>query len=655
MKLESATPLFASSSAASPSLLGGTSSLMPWAPLPPWTRTATTALAALLCAGCASTPHAPSVQHLHAPVAPAVAGTIPPPVALPALPPKPRAQARPETYSVVVSNVNVSELLFALARDAKLNVDIHPRIMGTVTLNAIDQTLPQILTRLSNQVDMRYEIEGNNLVVLPDTPYLRRYKVDYVNLARDTTMNVSVATQVATTGQGAVSGSSSGGGGGSNNSTTQLVNRSNNHFWTTLAANVRALLYDPEREVRAAQAAAATAAATSTAAGAAPAATAPAAAPASASTQEDRPENSPVIANPESGVLLVRATSRQHAKVQEFLDQVLVNARRQVMIEATVVEVQLSEQFQQGINWQRIRQDGTGWTLTQQPMGADTLPSGGASGQGPGGVNFPPNSPYTPPGSLGGATIGGATPSMFVMRFLQNSAGSNLSAAVSLLESFGKVKVLSSPKLSVLNNQTALLKVVDNRIYFNIELQITPATDTSAEQRTYTTTINSVPVGFVMSVTPQIDEHGVVTMNVRPTISRIIGYAIDPNPDLARVGVQSRVPEIQTRELESMLKVSSGSIAVMGGLMQDSIDNKEDGIPGLQSLPWVGEAFKYKNRTTTKNELVIFLRPVVIRDASLEGDYGSYGDLMPTDDFFRRKEALEPARPFGRLSAGEGS
>ena len=99
----------------------------------------------------------------------------------------PKAATRPETYSVVVNNVRVQELLFALARDARLNVDIHPDITGTVTLNAIDQTLPQLLTRIARQVDMRYEMDGQNLAVMRDTPFLRIYRVDYVNMARDAT------------------------------------------------------------------------------------------------------------------------------------------------------------------------------------------------------------------------------------------------------------------------------------------------------------------------------------------------------------------------------------------------------------------------------------------------------------------------------------
>ncbi|MCX7141928.1 MAG: type II and III secretion system protein, partial [Proteobacteria bacterium] len=145
--------------------------------------------ACLLIAGCGSMrmqPMKPSAGHVQAPPA-AAAEDIPEPVRVSPVLPKPKPATRPETYSVVVNNVKVQELLFALARDAKLNVDIHSDITGSVTLNAIDQTLPQLLSRISKQVDMRYELDGQNLAVMRDTPYLRIYKIDYVNMQRDTT------------------------------------------------------------------------------------------------------------------------------------------------------------------------------------------------------------------------------------------------------------------------------------------------------------------------------------------------------------------------------------------------------------------------------------------------------------------------------------
>jgi hypothetical protein len=152
------------------------------------------------CAEIEPQPFIPSEGHIVAQEAPSPeAAAIPELVEEVAVLPAPTPIEPPERYTVVVNEVPVKELLFALARDAKVNVDIHPNIDGVVTINAVEQTLPQILKRISNQVDMRYQQEGNNLVVTRDTPFLRTYKVDYVNLSRETTSTSTVSTQISST------------------------------------------------------------------------------------------------------------------------------------------------------------------------------------------------------------------------------------------------------------------------------------------------------------------------------------------------------------------------------------------------------------------------------------------------------------------------
>jgi general secretion pathway protein D len=144
-----------------------------------------------------------------------------------------------------------------------------------------------------------------------------------------------------------------------------------------------------------------------------------------------------------------------------------------------------------------------------------------------------------------------------------------------------------------------------------------------------------------MAVVPQISEGNEITLNLRPTITRITGYVNDPNPDLAKAGVANRVPEVQTREMESMMRVQSGDIAILGGLMQDSRDKTSDEIPGLNNLPSIGNLFKYRNEISKKSELVIFLRPTVLNDASLNGDFRDFRTSLPTTiDDGRKSEGL---------------
>ncbi len=564
-------------------------------------------------------PMKPSDGHLKDQPGPPAA-SIPPPVQAIPTPPKPKPTVRPETYSVVVNQVNVRELLFALARDAKVNVDIHPGIIGAVTLNAIDQTLPQLLSRISKQVDMRYELDGPNLVVMPDSPYLRIYKIDYVNMQRSTTGQVTVAGNIAGGSSGGAgaggAGAAGGGGGGSNTSTVSVRNEQSNKFWDTLVKNIEEILRETDKVLPggASPAPGAPAVPAQPPAGAAPGAAGAAAAPVAAGPSITFREAASVIANPEAGILTLRATSRQHDKIQEFLDYVLLNARRQVLIEATVVEVQLSNNYQQGINWEIFNRPGTAPGIT--------------------GGMFPQ-----------GQVIGSPTGSILTLRY--NST--TFALTVRLLEQFGTVRVVSSPRISVINNQTAILKVVDNLVYFTISSQATQSQTTSLT--TFTTTPNSVAVGFVMNVTPQISGNDVVLLNVKPTISKVLSFVNDPNPALANpcgtnvttVGgvcgiapIISQIPQIQTRELESVIKVSSGDIAVMGGLIQDTVNNAEDTIPGVNRVPILGDVFSNRNLQNTKTELVVFLRPVVIRDASLDGDYRGYRVFVPGDDFLSK-------------------
>src|SRR5687767_5268568 len=578
------------------------------------TRGNAAALAAVvvLIAACGQQPIKPAATHIRADE-PRAEGTIPPPVQLTPVLPQPKPAARPETYSVVVNNVRAQELLFALARDARLNIDIHSDITGTVTLNAIDQTLPQLLQRIGRQIDMRWEIDGNNLVVMRDTPFLRLYKVDYVNLARDARSVANVSTQVSGAAQpGAATASS----GGLNNTTAVINSVSANKFWDTLVGNVKEILQETDKVLPGLQAAVPLQSTTAPAQPAAPQAGAPATPqPVPAATFR---EAASVIANPETGVLNIRATSRQHEKVQEFLDQVLTNAKRQVLIEATVAEVQLNNEYQRGIDWQRLRTNAAS-------VGVPSFGTGNS------GVEFGQSSSGTPAGINTNAFVfGGAITSL------------NFNFALKLLESFGDVRVLSSPKISVLNNQTAVLKVVDNLVYFTIQAQTT--TSQTSSLTTFTSTLNSVPVGFILSLVPQISEADTVVLNLRPTISRKIGDVADPNPSLAAANVVSLIPVIQTREMESVLRVQSGQVAVLGGLMQDSVTNIEDTIPGVRDLPGIGQLFSQRKDVNQKTELVIFLRAVVIREASIDGDYASFRGQLPGSDFFSKPNPSRPPR-----------
>jgi MSHA biogenesis protein MshL len=578
---------------------------------------------ALLLTACGQTPVTPAATHLRA-EAPSADGQIPAPVQISPLLPRPKPAARLETYSVVVNNVRVHDLLFALARDAKINVDIHNDITGSVTLNAIDQTLPQLLARIARQVDMRYEMDGQTLSVMRDTPFLRSYKIDYLSAARNVKMSSLASTQFASSNSASGAATTSG---ASTGATAQVDVSSENKLWESIVINVKEILRETDK-VLPGPGAAQAAAAAAPGAGTPPPGT-PGAAPQGAAQPQPSVnfiEASAVIANRESGILFVRATSRQQEKVQEFLDQVLVGAKRQVLIEATVAEVQLNNQYQRGIDWQRLR---SGATTTGRP----------AFGTGSSGVEFGQNSTGTPAAvSTSAFVLGGAINSL------------NFNFALSLLESFGDVRVLSSPKLSVLNNQTALLRVTRDIIYFQItpaQITVSGGSGSVTIPPSFTTTPLVAAEGFMMSVLPQINEADTVVLNVRPTIRRRVGNATDPNPALTTPNL---IPIFETREFDSVLRLQSGQMAVLGGLMQDQRSRIEDTIPGINQIPGLGELLEQRNESNTKTELVIFLRATVIREPSLDGDFRSLRGELPGSDFFLKPN---PARVAPLVGPGE--
>jgi MSHA biogenesis protein MshL len=547
-------------------------------------------------------------------VIPSTATDIPKPLKSSTFLPPPAPKPKEQTYSVVVNEVPVKEILFALARESNLNIDIHPSIQGRVTLNAVDQTLPAILERLAKQVDLTYKVENNVLSITPDHPVLRIYKIDYVNMSRDTNSSIGAAAEIATAGRAAAAGAQSGGAAGSagglsaNGSRTQVSSESRNRFWETLIQNIKDLLAETDKEVLITRESAPLQSASNFVASAsADATTAVVADARQASMDRDEARKeyktlfaANVIANKEAGIISVRGTNKQHEKVQEFLDKVLNSSSKQVLIEATIVEVELKDKFQAGIDWSRL---GNGLTFRQtlQPTVTDPLA----------------------PNSLSSFTAG----------YVYTGSGilADLSASIRLLQEFGDTKVLSSPKLMVLNNQTAVLKVVDNLVYFTIEAQVTQNQTNS--NTVFTTTPQTVPVGVVMSVTPQVSDNSSVMLNVRPTVSRFITDVQDPNPNLVVGGEQitSRIPVIQVREMESLLRVTSGDTTVLGGLMQDDIKDNDDRVPGLSKLPLIGRAFKAKAALNKKSELIIFLRPTIINKASLESDeLETYKQYLPS-------------------------
>ncbi len=507
--------------------------------------------ALFLAAGCATLLPAPEDRE-PAPIPPLV--QTPPPV------PRPAPGPPVETWSVSVEDVPVRELLFALARDAGVDMDIDPGIEERVSMNAVDEPLAGLIERISRHADLRVEIEDGILVARRDEPVLRTYPIDYVPLARETETVNEVGTGVG--------GGIEAPGGEENGSTANVKARAENRFWDALVESVRGVL------------------------GEAP----------------DGPAS--VFAHRETSLIAVRARAAGHREVALLLDRILASARRQVLVEATIVEVDLDDRFRAGVDFSRVFGDAAiessllGGSLASPPLVGLSIP--------------------------------------------------DLSVTVRLLSEFGDVRVLSTPLVMALNNQTAIVKIAENRVFFTSEVR-TERSDTLVE-RNVRTKLHTVPVGLILLVTPSVAADDEIILKIRPTVTRESGFVVDPNPELAAAGVESRIPEVAVREIESVLRLRSGEVAVLGGLMREEARDDTIGVPLLSRLPGIGAAFRYRDRVQDKTELIVFLRPTVVREPNLAGDLGKYRRWWPTtgepattdagiDDRGRTAPFAAPRRP----------
>lgn len=474
-------------------------------------------------------------------------------------PPKPEFLHTIRKYSISAINVPVKEILFKLAQDSDKQLDLHSGVDGTVTINALNQDLPTILKRMSDQLGFLYEVSEKSLVVRPDVPYWHSYEVDYVNIKKISQDSIDMKMAVGgPSGLGATAASSGG-------SAANIKITAEHDFWHELEENLSRLIQDSKEAQGTA-----------------------------APNAQGVTINKNVVVNEETGVVTVFGSGSVHRIVDKYLDQVMERASKQVLIEATVVEVELSDQYQAGIDWSTLVKTDDGNGVLSQNLINTTLGSNAA------------------------------------LAFNFTGLGGDWDLGVRMLQQFGKTKVLSSPKIMAVNNQTALLKVVNNEVYFTIEVNREAATSTSAGTTTYETEVHTVPVGFMMSVTPFVGNESDVSLNIRPTISRIVGYVNDPSPDLAKESIVSRIPVIQEREMASVLKLKDKQTAVIGGLIEDSNANDKNAVPWVNELPFVGDLFSYKDDNARKSELVIFIRPIVVKNPDVDN-----GDLSVLRDFLK--------------------
>lgn len=285
----------------------------------------------------------------------------------------------------------------------------------------------------------------------------------------------------------------------------------------------------------------------------------------------------------QGGILTVYAPMAHQKQIESYIRILRKVIAGQVLIEAKIVEVMLNDAFKTGINWNTLK----GNVVVQAPLGSLAVP----------GIFNPDRTPARDVFTIGGS-------------------GNHLSGLLNLMQGFGSVRTLSSPRLTVMNNQSAILKVATNRVFFRIDYNRDYGYDSKRETERITSEIHTVPIGLVMIVHPAIDINtGQIVMSIRPTISRVISEKADPAVAIvSKERQQSFIPEVQVREMDTVISMQSGDIAVMGGLMQEQAEHDQTIVPGAGDLPLIGFLFKGNDRAREVSELVIFLKATIIDD-----------------------------------------
>ncbi len=287
-----------------------------------------------------------------------------------------------------------------------------------------------------------------------------------------------------------------------------------------------------------------------------------------------------IIINKPSSMITVYANEKTQKAVKSYIEHVKVNYASQVLIEAKVVEVILNDEYKVGIDWNFVNDTKGGLTMGY---------SDGSYATSPGGIS------------------GNVTTAIF---------GGSLTAAINALQTFGLTKTISSPRVHAMNNQKADLKFVSKLIYFSLEKDEETNNDTSSTTTTYTSTKQEEDVGVTLTIVPSIDlKNNEITLKVVPELKVKVGEVEDPTND------KNKVPIIQSRSVETSLKVKSGNILVIGGLMSEETINTDTGIPFLSGIPGLGLLFKSTSRTTEIKETVIFIKATIIKPS---GDIEKY-------------------------------
>jgi MSHA biogenesis protein MshL len=459
-------------------------------------------------------------------------------------------------FDLNVNNAPARQVFLGLVEGSKYSVVVHQDVRGALTLNLKEVTVPEAFESIRRVYGYEYRREGNRFLVLGRDMQMRLFNVNYLNLLRRGKSDTRVtATGLSSTGSSA--------GGTTTTSTTQsgvqVATESEFDFWKGLQTTLTALI----------------------------------------GTEGGRK----VIVNAQSGIVAVRAMPDELRLIEDYLGATHATVNRQVMLEAKIIEVELNDGFQTGINWAAIH---NGFTVGQVGGGSALTGTGR-----PGFGDIRGNTGTLNPTAGIFDAVSGTDVSAFGGIFSLAYKSDSFAAFVEALKSQGEVQVLSSPRVSTVNNQKAVIKVGTDE-FFIIKQDVTQS-GVVGVLPTVTTELAPFFSGISLDVTPQIDDSGNINLHIHPAVSAVSEKRVVVGRVSAALTNEISTALSAIQESDNVVRAQSGQIIVIGGLMKEGSTDENASIPLLGDIPIVGYLFKHKKVTRIKKELIILLKPTVVQ------------------------------------------
>ena len=464
-------------------------------------------------------------------------------------------------FDLTVNNTPVQQVFMAIVSGTRYSMLLHPEVSGSISLNLKDVTVLEALEAIREMYGYDYKMDSARIYIQPLTLQTRIFQVNYLTGQRAGTSSLRVNSgSVADAPAGGAPGTTPASGASSQNS-SKVTMTSSSDFWEELSRSLIAIV----------------------------------------GTAKGRN----VVISPMSGVIVVRAMPEELRSVTAYLKAAQISIERQVMLEAKIVEVQLNDSFQSGVNWGAFKNNPNSSTSAGQLSPGASLATAGTISNGAI-TSFPGASLALGAGQTAGALFGLAFQT------------SNFAALLSFMETQGNVHVLSSPRIATLNNQKAVLKVgTDEFFVTNVSTTTTTGTATTS---TPSVTLQPFFSGIALDVTPRIDENGEIILHVHPSVSLV--STVSKTVSIGGSDYSLPLASSSISETDSIVRVRDGQIVAIGGLMRQATFDERSGLPGLPKM-----LFGQTKQRSEKRELVILLKPTIV-----DSDRGWSDDITRSRD-----------------------